>query len=208
MKLERHNAEWGGQGDLTTQATSLHLQDSEKVPTWYSLCYFQLWEKKKFPTKQNKALHNRTALPIHTSVPRFPGTHGLLAGDTLDWIDHVHNHPGLVLVLSCGYALVVSRLLCFVWNLYFFKMIISYPFTFTDPSIFWHLLIHEIKIQGFTNYFYPELFPKIKTEMTEWVQKVSWSLIKLNVLSGYCTPGQFLDCFCIFSQKLQHIGNK
>ena len=27
-------------------------------------------------------------------------------------------------------------------------------------------------------------------------------------LRGYCTPGQFWDCFCVFLKKLQHISNK
>ena len=29
-----------------------------------------------------------------------------------------------------------------------------------------------------------------------------------KMLRVYCTPGLFLDCFCIFLKKLQHIGDK
>ena len=49
-------------------------------------------KKSTFQTKQDKALHKRTAPAIHPSVPCLPGVRSLLASDIPDWIDHVNNN--------------------------------------------------------------------------------------------------------------------
>ena len=78
------------------QAILVHQKCSSIDPNTGTL--FQYWpilgrsiiEKHKFQTKQNKALHNRTASAIHASVPCFPDVRSLLASDIRNWIDRVY----------------------------------------------------------------------------------------------------------------------
>ena len=62
-----------------------------RLQFWLQLIAYQtvfgIIIEKKIQTKQNKALHDRTAPAIHASVPCFPGVRGLLASDIRDWID-------------------------------------------------------------------------------------------------------------------------
>ena len=91
---------------------------SEFFPDSFMSCH--VIDKKK---KLNKTQPCITELvhAIHTSVLCFPGTCCLLTSNISEWIDRVQNFSGLVLCvkLSCGYALVASRLLCFIWNSWF-----------------------------------------------------------------------------------------
>ncbi|XP_072034958.1 prostaglandin reductase 1-like [Amphiura filiformis] len=39
------------------------------------------------------------------------------------------------------------------------------------PSIFCHLLFNSIKVHGFTNFHYTQLYPKAIAQLSEWIQK-------------------------------------
>ena len=54
---------------------------------YHATLVYTIIEKNKLQTKQNKALRNRTAPAIHSSVPCFHGAWGLLASIP-DCIDH------------------------------------------------------------------------------------------------------------------------
>ena len=91
-----------------------------RITKWHSMgchAFYYFIEKNKFYTKQNKALHNRTAPALQASVPCFPGMmHGLLASDIHDWINRESTTS---LALCLCQVVLASRLGCFVWNLFF-----------------------------------------------------------------------------------------
>ena len=66
----------------------LYMSNTDMFSSFKHLAHILL-KKNRFQTKQNKALHNRTAPEIHASVLHLPGMHGLLAGDVHDWINCV-----------------------------------------------------------------------------------------------------------------------
>ena len=78
---------------------------------------------KKIDFRQNITTPRITELPLqptqmyHTSLTRA------VANKWWTWLDRLCvTDLGLVLVSSCGYTFVASRLSCFVWNLFFWKI--------------------------------------------------------------------------------------